>query len=370
MKLFNRQLAQGVHVITLPINQSMPLCQLFPKELSGSFIEKLDSAGNWNSKQLIVYDNNRFVVAGIYQTLQPMQTIRLTLKREVTVNWQWQFVSNSGLAQEKISIDTGFELSKALYLAQLSNLVYGEKSHILDTLKKQYLFEKSDYFSKNSHNGFLNRGVKKLLYTFLKGKRSIVDLQFTYSKKTDEKSGKNLIVVVFQGSQEGPDWMTNFSLKDIDFYRRGKVHQGFYHSLKLFIKTLRKENNKIQHAILFDLFNDITRFNLNTKIMLTGHSLGGALATLVGCYLIELGVLRENLSVYSFGAPPLGTKQFCDFYNNKIDVYRMVNESDIVPKLDKVSRFYHLGEEIVLPSNDGEVHACEGYVDNIIDCMN
>jgi len=370
MKLFKRKLAQGVHVITLPINQSMPLCKLFPKELSGSYIEKLDIAGNWEDKQIVVYENNHFVVASAYQALQPMQTIRLTLKREVEVNWQWEFVSNSGLIQEEITINKGFELSDALYLAQLSNLVYGEKSHILDTLKNRYLFEEAYYFSKNSHHGYFNRGIKKLLYTFIKGRSSIVDLQFTYSKKVDKKTGKQLIVVVFQGSQEELDWMTNLSMKDTDFHTRGKVHQGFYHSLKLFIKTLRKENKKIEQAILFDLFNDIQRFNMNSKIIVTGHSLGGALATLVGCYLIELGVLRDNISVYSFGAPPLATQQFCDFYDNKIDVYRMVNKNDLIPKLDKVSRLYHLGEEIILPSNEWEVHACEGYIDNIIDCMN
>jgi len=28
---------------------------------------------------------------------------------------------------------------------------------------------------------------------------------------------------------------------------------------------------------------------------------------------------------------------------------------------------FHLGTEIVLPSNDGEIHSCKDYTDNIID---
>lgn len=369
MKLFKRKLAQGVHVITLPINQSMTLCQLFPKQLSGSYIETLDALGHWVDKEVVLYQNNSFLVASRYQTLEPLQTLRLTLKRDIEINWQWQFISNSGLKQEKISTTTGFDFSKALYLAQLSKLVYSNETDIIDTLKHQFQFDEAFYSSKSSHQGYFNRGIVKLLYTFVRGSKSIVDLQFSYSKKIDEFTGKQLIVVAFKGSHEPQDWMTNFSLKDTDFYNRGMVHKGFYQSLKIFFKTLRNEKNEMTRAIFIDLFNDIKRFNETSNIIITGHSLGGALATLVGCYLFEMGVEPDNISVYSFGAPPVGTLKFYEFYNQKINIYRVVNEDDVIPKLDKISNLYHLGEEIILPSNEGEVHACEGYIDNIIDCI-
>jgi predicted lipase len=97
--------------------------------------------------------------------------------------------------------------------------------------------------------------------------------------------------------------------------------------------------------------------------------LGGALATLVGCYLYEIGIKPENLEIYTFGAPPVGTEEFCANYENKFNIFRLVNENDVVPKIDKITKFFHLGEAFILPSNEGEVHSCEGYIDNIIDVM-
>jgi len=50
--------------------------------------------------------------------------------------------------------------------------------------------------------------------------------------------------------------------------------------------------------------------NAHTKIILTGHSLGGAIATLAASYFVEKGVQPENIEVYTFGAPPLASKGF------------------------------------------------------------
>jgi len=45
------------------------------------------------------------------------------------------------------------------------------------------------------------------------------------------------------------------------------------------------------------------------------------------------------------------------------------NENDVVAHLAKIIRFNHFGEEIILPSNQGEMHSVEGYIDNIIDMI-
>jgi len=97
--------------------------------------------------------------------------------------------------------------------------------------------------------------------------------------------------------------------------------------------------------------------------------MGGAVATLVGCLLLDLGIKKENLKIYNFGTPPIGNKKFVDSYEGKLNLYRIVNEQDVVPKLDRVSRFCHLGEEILLASNEGEGHSCDGYIDNLIDLV-
>ncbi len=69
--------------------------------------------------------------------------------------------------------------------------------------------------------------------------------------------------------------------------------------------------------------------------------------------------LRKKLSISSIDE--------IETFNEKHN--RVVNKQDLVPKLDRISRFHHLGEEILLASNDGEGHGCDGYIDNLIDLV-
>ena len=78
---------------------------------------------------------------------------------------------------------------------------------------------------------------------------------------------------------------------------------------------------------------------------------------------------KENLEVYTFGTPPIGDENFCSYYEEKLYLHRFVNENDVVARLDMLIRFKHIGEAILLPSNQGEGHSGLGYIDNIIDRM-
>ena len=91
------------------------------------------------------------------------------------------------------------------------------------------------------------------------------------------------------------------------------------------------------------------------------------MATLLGCHLLEKGVKKENLEVYTFGTPPIGDEEFCNYYKDKLHIHRFVNENDVVARLDMLIPFQHIGEAILLPSNQGEGHSGVGYIDNIID---
>jgi len=361
-----RQLNTGIHILALPTVQPSSIAQLFPKELSGSSIETMDSNGNWINREIVKYQNNTFVISQAYLSIPPLTTLRLTLKRTITIDWHVTFSSNSGLALTKFNFEIGFNFNKALYLCQLSKLVYENESVINDTIKSNYDFDDSQYYSKNSHKNLLKNNFTALLLTFIRGKKSVIDLQFMYLQKLDKTTGKNIITIVFRGSQEPQDWMTNFTFKDIDFLKRGRVHKGFYQAFRLFIQTLNKQRND-DNNIPTSILDNVDTFNQTSKIILTGHSLGGALATIASCYLMEIGVNRENIDVYTFGSPPVATLDLCNYYKEKLDIYRLVNSNDVVPQLEKITNLFHIGKEILLPSNEGEIHACESYIDNIID---
>ena len=119
-----RKLDIGTHLLAVPSNKPCCITALFPKEFSGSLIEIMDAGGNWTNKETVRYLNNSFDVSAIYSPLPPLSTLRVTLKRPIIIDWHTQFTSNSGLASTELNFKTGLDFNKALYLCQLSNLVY------------------------------------------------------------------------------------------------------------------------------------------------------------------------------------------------------------------------------------------------------
>jgi predicted lipase len=65
------------------------------------------------------------------------------------------------------------------------------------------------------------------------------------------------------------------------------------------------------------------------KVVFTGHSLGGALATLCGASVKD-EIPDLHVSVITFGSPRVGNKQFAEVFK-AVDVsIRCVNGSDVV----------------------------------------
>ena len=362
-----KTLTTGIHIISIPSGIPVGLEEIFPKEISGSTIELLENE-QWKYKEKIYFQNNRFAVSKHYKKLQPLTTLRLALKREIEIVWDISFKSYSGLKLYNPIFREGFQLNEALLLAQLSSLVYEDKKVVEKILKENYDFDHFEYYSKQNYTLFKDFGWFKSIFAFFKRNAPLVDLQFLILSKKDKTTNITTYTIIFRGSQEPQDWITNFSLKYqlfLNNQKKGKVHGGFYKALTLFFHTLKTKKKILKNK---EFLHDIQELK-NAKFLIAGHSLGGALATLLGCYLYEKGLAKENFEIYTFGAPPIGTKQFVQEYESKIKLFRVVNEDDIVPKLDKITKLSHFGEKIVLESNEGEIHTCDGYIDNIIDAI-
>jgi hypothetical protein len=78
-------------------------------------------------------------------------------------------------------------------------------------------------------------------------------------------------------------------------------------------------------------------------VWFTGHSLGGALATLAA------GRYERAPEVYTFGAPRVGDGEYVESLDTP--VYRIVNGRDVVPKLPVRGPYRHAGAEKYI---DGE----------------
>jgi hypothetical protein len=140
--------------------------------------------------------------------------------------------------------------------------------------------------------------------------------------ETIEDSTASYAVLVFRGTRGHlSNWLLNFKLAMSKWPTGGRVHQGF--------KTIFMEIWNTIDAVLSEL---------TKPLFYTGHSLGGAMATLAGS-------LRPPRAVYTFGSPRIGDTEFTKTLTS-LSVYNICNPHDIVTELPPANRwipFTHAG---------------------------
>jgi len=87
-----------------------------------------------------------------------------------------------------------------------------------------------------------------------------------------------------------------------------------------------------------DLLGEVIRLRderlpFRPTFYVTGHSLGGALATTVSLHLASAGILdKDQISVYTFAAPTAGDQNFADWFNQRFPRAQCYyNQYDVVP---------------------------------------
>jgi hypothetical protein len=119
----------------------------------------------------------------------------------------------------------------------------------------------------------------------------------------------------------------------------GRVHSGFHDAYD----SVRKE--LISHMI--DMRTKYDRMWRHFEVEVTGHSLGGALSTLVALELEALGF--QIKSVTTFGSPRVGDEVFADFWGKKFGdrTMRMTHAHDMVPSLPpRMLGYHHVATEV------------------------
>lgn len=119
-----------------------------------------------------------------------------------------------------------------------------------------------------------------------------------------------------------------------------EVHEGFYES---YLNMAADLNNAV-----FTLMEQ----NPSYQLVVTGHSLGGAMATLAALNLtVNYG---KSPIVYTFGSPRVGNDYFEEYFTQNVPVnYRLVNYDDIVPHVPPQDfGFEHVVQEIWYNGSD------------------
>ncbi|KAG6604176.1 hypothetical protein SDJN03_04785, partial [Cucurbita argyrosperma subsp. sororia] len=274
-----------------------------------------------------------------------LNIFRLKLKIPDSSSADYQTVI--GYLDERITLDQSIKPGDANYNAALcmmaSKLVYENEARVTKVVKDVWKMEFLGFFN------FWNEYIKK---------RATQAFMFW-----DKNSVCDTIVVTFRGTSpfSAYDWITDVELSWYEMEGFGKVHAGFMKALGLqksvgWPKEVnRKDKNQpLAYYTLRKKLTKLLKENENAKFVVTGHSLGGALAALFPFILAfhqEEFLLQRLEGVYTYGQPRVGDSKFGEFmvktysqYN--IGFHRFVYGFDMVPRLpldDKASMFKHFG---------------------------
>ncbi|KAJ7731796.1 Alpha/Beta hydrolase protein [Mycena maculata] len=176
-----------------------------------------------------------------------------------------------------------------------------------------------------------------------------------YRFKTDEQ--KPLLIFAFRGTVTEKEWIRDYRILpklSYDYWFGSEVHSGFSTGLVEAMPWIR------------NFVRAFANKDPNTPVYFTGHSLGGAYATLLAANLLVNPKLPEGpkrklpagapaitfKGLYTFGSPRVGNRIFsksfedarAEYPTGKPDILRFVDGDDIVTKMPPASLGYrHVG---------------------------
>lgn len=142
----------------------------------------------------------------------------------------------------------------------------------------------------------------------------------TYIKNTFfYSSSLNMLIISFAATKSLDEWIANldYETRKPSFTNDEKVkaHDGY-------LSMYEGIRDNIQLVI-----NDTC--DENTVLVMTGHSLGGGLASICFYDIVEHNIVKNSL-LYTFGSPRIGNPEFAEKITDTNCSYRIANTEDVI----------------------------------------
>ncbi|PSN14401.1 hypothetical protein C7293_11900, partial [filamentous cyanobacterium CCT1] len=235
----------------------------------------------------------------------------------------------SGIELEE---DSKYDTYRALCLAKAAHLVYEDRDYVTDISRLWLSDDIDNRWKRLSNRQYVVEVIKDWLREGEETSERDIRNNFKYLNMllTDTQAfmfrkGDNLILV-FKGTQQLSDWKTNLKIRLKEFTvladqeavpPTGRVHRGFLDAWQ-----------SVEKQVIYYLRKWWTP---DTKLWVTGHSLGGALAAVATIALETQGF--EVSGLYTFGQPRVADWKLVNYMNSRMGdrIIRYVNNNDIVP---------------------------------------
>jgi len=216
----------------------------------------------------------------------------------------------------------------------------------------QYAYNQFDLFElKNNSQVFHLKKPFLLHIEFAEN-----DVPFGY---VASEAGTSNIYVIFRGTRRFIEWFKDVNIQLVSFKDstnrnneiveiKDKIAEGVVQENQGSIIIPNIDNNfgfvtagfrgiyvSLRHKLI-NVLNEKWQNSQNAKIFVTGHSLGGALATLAIPDILKNTPFKnpENVSLYTFASPRCGDRQFAaSFEALKVRHWRIANTEDFVTML-------------------------------------
>ncbi|KAE8665944.1 Alpha/beta-Hydrolases superfamily protein, putative isoform 2 [Hibiscus syriacus] len=285
--------------------------------------------------------NFHYANGGFFGLLRNIMHVKVVIPHGKTAN----FLSLIGLLDDRKELDSDITHGNPMYYPALS--IMACKTVYNNAANNQAVIE----------DGVL--GIQKLLERlYWKGRHTQV-VMFR-----DKGAGHDTIVVCFRGTEPFNlnDWCSDIDLSWHEIRDIGRIHSGFMKALGMQSDVGWPEevendsytggrNAPLAYYDIRDTLRTLLRKNLDTRFIVTGHSLGGALAALFPaiCFYHDERLLLDRMeAIYTFGQPRVGDETFGNYMNlnlkkRGIQFHRYVYSNDMVPRVPPNLVFKHFG---------------------------
>ena len=218
------------------------------------------------------------------------------------------------------------------------------------------VFALPSLYKKTSYGTEVTRAAAASGLVYSRGTSDMFEeVEFVHNRETGARCGvyvdkdieSKTIYVSFAGSDSKVDWLrTNFDVEAETYAMECKASEGAPVVHKGFLKAWKS----IEEPVWEKISNVMLRQGGSGKVVVCGHSLGGAVATIASLdlYCKSEKNYRNSMSVITFGSPKVGNTVFRDAFAHTIPTsVRVVTVYDPVPKMT-IADFVHVPTEFVL----------------------
>ncbi|KAK3416195.1 hypothetical protein EUGRSUZ_H02046 [Eucalyptus grandis] len=278
------------------------------------------------------------------------------------------FISFIGNLDKRVELDNRIRPGDAEYHASLSMMAskasyvtptsYENEAYLRTTVTHHWQMEFLGFYNFWNGTDVYRHHCRHTLYAKILVARCLIRPSFAdYQGKASTQAfmlrDRDTIVVAFRGTEffDADAWCSDIDLSWYELPGVGKIHEP---GLAERARPASKTPAPLAYYAIRERLRALLGENDKAKYVVTGHSLGGALAILFPAILAMHGEkwLMERLEgVYTFGQPRVGDEKFGEFMGmvlkeHQIEYFRFVYGNDIVPRLpydDSAFMFKHFG---------------------------